>query len=126
MEPHEPDDVQVVDLSRKEIPLKLKDASGTEKEYTLREMNGEQRDKYQSLVATRARTDSQGRPVGLKSYDDLTATLISYCLMDKGTNQQVSVKAIQQWGSKSQMTIFKMCQELNGMDDDAEEKAKNA
>lgn len=122
------DEVLEIELARKEIPVNLKDETGTVRRYTIREMNGTQRDQYLNSMGSRMRYTPDGKPAGIKDYTSLHCDLIHLTLVDEN-DKPVEKKVIQSWSSSSQKKLFNKARELNALEDDpdeAEAAAKNA
>ncbi len=90
------------------------------KEYTLREMNGEDADAATNDVISRLKTD--GKTVS--SVKDLRARFLSMCLFDQGTGQKVPMAHIRTWPTTVIAKLYKRGQQLNGMDDSEKSSAK--
>lgn len=103
------------------VILEMED--GTEKHLTLQEMSGKERDDYLTGVATKMRYDAQGKPCGLKSFQDLQSSLLSFCLYEKGN--RMAIKEIREFPATAQKALFEKAQELNSLQDDIEEAVKN-
>lgn len=107
-----------------EIPVVMEMEDGSERHLVLREMHGTGRDAYLQSMAGRMRTDAKGNIIGVKNFDGLQASLLSKCLYDE-VDELVSVKEIQAFPTKAVITLFKAAQKLNGLEQDAEDDAKN-
>lgn len=119
------DDVLSFSLERAERPVKIHVPETDETlTYTLREMTGQSRDAYLNFMAGRMRHDQSGKPSGIKNFDGMQADLIARCLFDPD-KKRVDPKTISRWPSKVQQALFEVCQEMNGLDESAEKKAKN-
>ena len=113
-----------VSCRRKEVPIILETEEG-EKRLVLREMTGKMRDEYLQGISGKMRYDSQGKPSGLKSFKDLQADLLSFCLYDG--DDCVKIEEIRELPASAQKELFVKAQELNALDEkDLEEAAKNA
>lgn len=112
-------------LSRREVKIKLQDPrTDRVTEYTLRELDGTERDKYLNNLASRMKVDKGGKPQGIKDFKDLQADLVSRSLVD-GENTNVPIALIQRWPVHVQTELFKMAQKLSALEEGAEEDAKN-
>lgn len=110
-----------IDLSLdvQEIPVILKDKDGNTLNYTMREMNGADRDKYLDSVNARMKYDEEGKPKGINTIEGLKASLLSLCLFDKD-GQQPTIEYIQKWPSRSLEKLHEYAQELNALEDEEE------
>jgi len=105
-------------LSREELPVILDG-----KNYKLKELTGKQRDTFLNNVGQRMNFVA-GKAQGMKSYDGLQSSLLALCLYDDA-DKLVSEKDIQEYPASVQTKLFKAAQELNGLDEEAVEEAKN-
>lgn len=90
--------------------------------YTVKEMSGNELDKWRGTVGNRITTDSKGNS-RVTNFEKFSASLISFCLYDKSGNL-VPIETIASWPAMAQKTLFEICQEINGLTDEAEEAAK--
>lgn len=112
-------------LKRAEIPVILETEDGTEKEYTLREMLGKDRDSYLNKMGSKLKMDSKGRVVGIKNYDGHMAILLIRCLFDE-EDKLVTIDDVQKFPTKTQSDLFKAAQELNALNlEEEDEDSKN-
>lgn len=111
-------------LKRAEEPVTLVSPDGTKNQFTLRELTGQERVAYQNTMAKNVRTDTTGKPVGLKSFDGIETELIAASLYD-AAGAKVNIQYIMQFPSKVQQGLFDAARKLSGLDDKAEETAKN-
>jgi hypothetical protein len=107
-------------LELEEVEVKL-NREGQTKVCVLREMDGYQRDLY--LNSQRGKIERG--TTNLKDFSDVQSSLISKCLFDKASGEQVKVDEIRQFPSRVQMKLYKMCMQLCGFDVEAEDDAKN-
>lgn len=111
-------------LKRTEKTVKLENPDGTVSNYTLKELTGEERDKYLSGMAKKMKTGPDGKPIGLRDFEGIEADLIFLSLYDeKGKN--VPTATIAKYPSRVQRMLFQAAQKLSGLDETAEEEAKN-
>jgi hypothetical protein len=112
-------------LDRRTIPVTLKDSkTGTSRTYTLRELDGTERDRYLNLLAARTKVGKDGKPQGIKDFKDLQADLVSKSLLDDN-GENVPTNMIQKWPVSVQAKLFKMAQKLSALEDESEKEAKN-
>ncbi len=116
-------------LKKKEIPVTLIDPE-TEKdqEYMLRELDGEFRDEYLNKVGSKMRINERtGAILGLKNFKGIQSGLVMKCLVkvtDDG-EEEVDEKTIQSWPSSVVTQLYNKARELSGLDESAEDDAKN-
>lgn len=113
-----------VSLRRKEVPVVLEDdEGGVEKKWTLRELDGTERNKYLNKMTSRVKISRDGKAVGIKSFDGFQADLLKVSLFDEN-DEPISVEEIEGLPSSTQQTLFEKAQELSGLDTDAGELEK--
>lgn len=118
-------EAQEFSLELEEIPIKIKDKNGTTLEYSLRELDGFERDKYLNSLSDRIRIDVNGKPSGVKNFDGLQASLLSKCLWD-AEGKLVPISVVQKWPARVQSSLFEQAQKLSGLDDkSSQDQAKN-
>ena len=111
-------------LDRDTKEVKLKGSGNKVKEYVLTELDGTARDDYLAEMGNRMKTvDGQTE---IRNYKGLQATLIVMCMTDKCSGEAISLDEVQALPGKTLTALFKACQDLNGLGDDAvKTKAKN-
>jgi len=114
----------ILTIDREEVPVILNNKEGVETKYTLREMNGKERDSYLNTIGNKMKLSGSGKVIGLKSFDGLQAGLLSRCMIDEN-GDKVDEHTIQGWPTKTQTSLFKTAQVMNALDQDAEDEAKN-
>jgi chitinase len=119
----EDDDVVVIRLQRKEKKVKLVEESGTERNLTLKEMTGANRDRYRTSDAKRFKMSADGKSIQVGDLLNQQADLIAACLYDE-YGKPVPVSEIAQWTASVQESLFELCQKMNGMNKAAEDDAK--
>jgi succinylarginine dihydrolase len=85
-----------VSILRKSQPVELEIAEGDFVRYSVKEMNGAQRDEYFNKTANRTTRDASGEVVGMKDYKGLYSTLLSFCLYDTD-GKAIPESKIQEW-----------------------------
>lgn len=110
-----------ITLDREEVEVTLKSGQ-SERKCALREMDGFERDKYLNEQRTKLDKASQS----LKDYTDVQTSLIAMCLIDKSTGDKLTVQEIRQFPSRQQAKLYDLCMEINGLNVNAEEAAKNS
>lgn len=106
-------------LTRKEVPVEIDGQL-----YTLLEMDGKQRDQYLNHVGGKMKTTSEGKPAGLKDFNNLQSRLISQHLKDL-EGEYVKEDVINTYPASVVSGLAEMCREISGLDDEGEEEAKN-
>lgn len=111
-------------LRLKTIDVTLEDNNGLDREWQLREMDGDLRDQFLSKSNDRLKI---GKVNSVKDFKGVYAELISFCLYDGRTDKagRVPMKQIQRFPSSTQIAMFRDCQEMNGLNKEAEADAKN-
>lgn len=98
----------------KKLPVKIDG-----KQYTIQELNGEERDLYMDMGLPRLGEDKK-----LKTVKGMQADLLSICLRDSN-GELVSKKTILAWPGAVQGGLFEAARDLSGLDEASEEEAKN-
>ena len=70
---------------------------------------------YLQRTSKRFNYDDKGKPVGLKDYTGMQASLICVCLYDS-KGKLVDEEVIMAWPASTQKGLFDAAQELNGLD----------
>lgn len=110
---------------RKEVPVELQTAEGAVRNCVLLEMSGKGRDEYLNLMNKRMKFDAAGQPVRLSSFEGIQAALLARCLMDVDADEFLKEEEIQTFPASVINRLFEAAQELNGLDIQAKEEAKN-
>ena len=107
------------DLDREEQKVTI---SG--KPYVLTELSGKERDDYLNDVGNRMRTNSEGKPSGIKNFSGMQGFLISLSLkcMETGEPVPVKMEEIQKWPTRLVSTLFDKAKELSALGEEEEEK----
>lgn len=114
------------DLELATKPVKLRGNDGRVIEYTLRELDGADRDKFLGMMHQRMVINPQtGVPTSIKSSEGIESRLIHLSLYDKD-NVRVPQKVIESWPGQVQRKLFDAAQAISGLDKESEENAKNA
>lgn len=109
-------------LRRKVFKFILEDEDNADRAYELRGMNGEERDRWLEKQNERM---TGGRNPRVKNLRGAFADLIACCCYD-AAGGRVPPEMIQKWPADVQMDLFRRCQEMSGLNPQAEEDAKNA
>ena len=111
-------------LKLTEVPVTLERGDGTEVKYVLRELSGKGRDRYLSRMSNRLKYNNAGKPVGMKSFDGLQASLLILCLYNED-DALVTEEELQVWPASAQDALFQKAQEISALNTEGEEEAKN-
>lgn len=111
-------------LRRKEVPVEMEMEDGTVKSYTLREMEGRDRDAYLNSMGDRMKFSNNGKVIGLKSFDGHQGKLLTRCLYDEH-GELVALKDCQSFPTSVLDALFKRAEKLNALDVKSEEDEKN-
>ena len=114
-----------ISLVRKTKKIKITGEDGGTKLYTLKEMTGANRDNYVSSQIKKAKIGPDGKPVGITDVDGAQSNLIAKCIYDEN-DKPIPESVIAQWPASAQTAVFKVCRDMNGMDEESEEKEKNS
>jgi len=109
-------------LKLKTLPVEL-----DEKQYTLTELTGQQRDAYLNVSANRVKMDEKGKVTGIKNFDGLQTHLLSLSMRDP-QGQLVLETEIKGWPSTVVEALYAESQKLSGLatgKEAGEEAAKN-
>lgn len=110
-------------LIRKEEPVTITQEDGTKLACCLKEITGEQRNSYTTMLMRNMKTEN-GKPIGFRSYDGIETDLIIMSLY-KPDGKTFTKKEVDAFPSTMQKALFEAAQKLSGMDAAAEEEAKN-
>lgn len=111
-------------LELAEIEITLTEKNGDVIKAYLRELVGTERDAYLTGLGNRMKYKG-GEVSGFTTFEGHQANLLVLCLYENETDKRFAFKRIQAFPAKVQETLFKMAQEMSGLDLKAEEKAKN-
>lgn len=130
-------------LSR--FPFTIKDDKGITHLCYLQELTGARKDKYLQDIADRARLDINGRPAGMKSFKDFSASMLQYGCFEvewDGTpteeeiadfkesgyktleGKPIPVATITKWPTRIQEPLNEKLKEMSGMGEKAEDSVK--
>jgi hypothetical protein len=134
------DDLLEFDLQIAEVPVKLNGKDGKTTIYVLRELTGEQRDKYLNGTLARAKTDAEGKVAGVRDLTGYQAALLCLAMrrveggevvdgkLVKGTVLETEFPdpgMVQSWPSRVQGKLFKRAQKMSGINEEEKPAAKN-
>lgn len=126
-DPPEPEQNLEFELELQSKPVKLKN-KGVVTGYTLKELNGTDRDKYISLMSSKVLFSKESsKPIGLKNYDGVDLKLIHLSLYD-ASGARVSEAVIGSWPGKVVSSLAAAAMKLSGLENKTEalKAAKNA
>ena len=108
------------DLALVSIPVKLKQADDTTKDYELRELDGTSRDKYMNLIAGKTRVNpNTGQPIGVKSFDGLQSGILCKALFDIAEDRFASEAEVNAFPNRVLDPLCDWVLEASGMNDKA-------
>lgn len=90
----------------------------------LKEMLGTGRDQFLTQLQKYTKFDVKGRPLGLSSFEGHQAWLLTRTFWDCEQNRFFTEEEIQALPSSILSVLYKKAQEMNGLDEEAAEKAK--
>ena len=112
-------------LKRKEEPVIIEAEDGSEKTWTLRELSGEERNKFLNQMKSRMKVGVDGGAI-VKNFDGFHSALLVLSLVDDA-GEPVGKDVIEAMPSTMQGKLFKKAQKLSGLDNapDDEDAEKN-
>lgn len=110
------------DLDFKEVPFTVKVRNET-KSYKLREFDGVSRDAYVEFIFGCSELDEASGKRRITNPKGLETALLSRCLFD-GEDKPVPPDVFDKWPERVRKELFKLAQELNGVQIDPEEIKK--
>ncbi len=114
-----------ISLVRKTLPVLVTDENGGEKEYTLRELTGKERNKYLNQMTNRVKMGPNGKPAGIKTFDGFQSDLLCRSLVDD-EGRKASKEFIEEMPALAQHELFEKAQEISGLDkEDVEDDEGN-
>lgn len=122
-------DEYIYDADPAEMRIKLRFKNSTTlRELIIRDMEGTARDAYLDTVKNRTKVED-GKAVGFKTFDGHQTDLISRMLYEatpaNPEGRLVPLSEIKAWPGALQSKLVKQCRLIAGLDDKAEDKAKN-
>lgn len=115
------EEVMRLALRRKEIAVILEGDDGEEKQYTLKELSGKQRNQYLDKMKARVKLGKDGQAESVSSFEGFQADLLVLCFYD-AAGELVTAEEIESFPSSTQMDLFKMAQNLSGLDEGIDEE----
>jgi hypothetical protein len=123
-------------LTRETIPFFMDDKEGVAQAYVLRELDGTERDGYQSWLKQKGavKFNTEGKPV-MENATGVMAELLQRHIwtgvldddkipqFKQGVSQRLPVADIQAWPAKVQNALFREAATLSGLDARAEDNA---
>lgn len=101
------------DLSVREI----KNVKVGAKSYTLREASADAACRYRNAIFGSTKLGDNGKPVSMEGIADAEPLLLSFCLVDDETGNQVSVKTVLTWPSRVVEPLVKKLKEISDLGD---------
>ena len=109
-----------------EFSTKLKEVAVTidGKTFHLRELGGEKRDEYIDMLNERMTITDEGKVEHISKYAGIRSQLVSDSLFDSA-DKNVSLEIVGKFPSAVLQALFDKAQELSGISDEGQAKAKN-
>lgn len=117
----------VFNLELAEETVILRDKDGKEQTILVKELTGDQRDKWMTITAKKLRTDKAGNNT-LSSFDGIQSSLISLgCFYQGGDRdgENVTFDEANNWPARVNKAVFDMIQRMSGLDSEALETEGN-
>lgn len=111
-------------LIRQSEPVNIKGEDGRILNCTLKEITGEERTRYVSSMLSKMRVDAQGKTTGLKTYEGVETDLVMMALHGPD-GKTFTKKEIDAFPASMLSALYEAAQRLSGLDNKAEELAKN-
>jgi len=102
-------------LKLKEVPVCIVDIDCNEKQYTLRELAGDERNTWLNSMRKRIQIGPGGKVASITNFKGLQESLLSICLLDE-ERQPVSEEKLNKWPGGVLTALFLKAQELSGLD----------
>ncbi len=112
-------------LILKEEPISLIGPDGVARSYTIRQLDGAGRDKFNNFQRERFEWDENLQRNVCKDHTDIHAHLIAMMLWRNDTKQLVPIEEIRAWPDMTQQEVYSWCTDIAENDGKGEEKAKN-
>ena len=112
-------------LKRKEEPIELEDVDGNILQCKLRELSGEERDAFLSMMNDKVKYTGEGKSAGFRDYNDVESKLVSMALIGPD-GKNIEAKVIKTYPASVQAGLFDLAQKMNGLDKEADERAKKS
>ena len=109
------DEILRLKLVRKETPVILEGEDGEEKKFTLKELNGAERNKYLNKMKHRVKMGADGKTATITDFNGFQADLLYVSLFDEN-NEAVPVAEIENLPSSTQQALFEKSQNLSALD----------
>lgn len=112
------------DLELVTIPVKLR-KDGKNINCELRELLGDDRDKYLSVIAGKTKTNSEGKPQGIKNFDGIQSSVLKRALFNLDKDAFFTEAEINAFPNRVLDPMVDWVLETSRLGEEAEEKAKN-
>jgi hypothetical protein len=113
----------VYDLVQSTYDFRLRDKEGEIRTYTMRELTGEEREAYLNGIRDKFEVMPNGKS-RVRNFTGLQSGLLAKCVYDDN-GALVPLKLINKWPAKLQSDLYKRANKMSGMDETAEDDAKN-
>ena len=100
------------DLKTQELRVTFKGRTST---YVASELPGGVRDAFMNRMREKVELDDKSPGGARQDYTDHQTLFIVECLKDKETGKPPLVDEVRQWGTRTQVGISKICDDLNGV-----------
>lgn len=115
----------VFTLKLEEVPVKITDKDGVKKNYTLVELESDQRSRFLNQTGKKVKVSAGGDVQSITDHKFLQEDLLTLCVLDEERNS-ITRETMSKWPAKTVSGLFKAAQELSGLGEDGEAEAKNA
>lgn len=109
----------------KEELIEIEDNDGTVQNFIVREIQGAKRDEYIDFLNEKKKFDKDGNPTVTGNNKGIAAKLISIHLWYEDGRPFQNVPLIDTWPSTTQVELVHLCNEISGLDKEAQKKSKN-
>lgn len=109
-------------------PFTIEQENGEEKDYYLRDMDGEQRDAFVDFISKKVQRGPDGKPLSSPMKDDVGVSilLLSKTLFLASSNKPVPAETLKKWPHKLLEELAEEASELCALTEEAEEVEGNA
>lgn len=116
---------KVFESNLDELPISIKEKDGSIGKYKIRELDGDQRAEYVNFQASMMRFGPDGKPTSMKYIKEAETKLACMSLIGPD-GKLVSSAYINKLPGKLLKSITSIAARISGLDDKAEERAKNS
>ncbi len=104
--------------------VSIENSEGVAEDYVIHEMCGDILEEYFNGQKEKTKISDDGKTVRILDYKGVYITLLNLT-MTGPDEKAVPLTLLKTWPSRVQIALFKIAQELNALDPEAAEKAKN-